>query len=136
MVGLRGIPATHGGVEQAVEQLAVNMVEQGHDVTVYCRTAYSKSRSSSYRGVSLAHLPSFGRNTSKPSVTHCFPWCQSRATDGSTSFTFTLRARRYWRSYLGWRARRPLVRSTRSTGSAPGGAGWRQRFYDLLPGLP
>jgi hypothetical protein len=40
MIGLRGIPATYGGVERAVEELAAQLAERGHEVTVYARTAY------------------------------------------------------------------------------------------------
>ena len=41
MVGLRGIPATHGGIEGAVEALATRLAARGHDVTVYARRSYS-----------------------------------------------------------------------------------------------
>jgi len=57
MVGLRGIPATHGGVEAAVEGLATGLVERGHDVTVYARRGYVDDGLHEYRGVRLAHLP-------------------------------------------------------------------------------
>jgi glycosyltransferase involved in cell wall biosynthesis len=57
MVGLRGIPATYGGVEAAVEALSVRLVERGHDVTVYARTSYRAERPTSVRGVSLRYLP-------------------------------------------------------------------------------
>ena len=57
MVGLRGIPATHGGVERAVEGLATRLVERGHEVTVYARRSYSPTRMPRYRGVDLRYLP-------------------------------------------------------------------------------
>lgn len=57
MIGLRGIPATHGGVERAVEHLSVELAERGHAVTVYGRTAYADTRLEHYRGVDLRHLP-------------------------------------------------------------------------------
>jgi glycosyltransferase involved in cell wall biosynthesis len=57
MIGLRGIPATHGGIEYTVEALSVELARRGHDVTVYARTAYAPSRAPSYRGVRLRHLP-------------------------------------------------------------------------------
>ena len=57
MVGLRGIPATHGGVERAVEGLSVELVKLGHSVTVYSRRAYVEARPSEYRGVAIEYLP-------------------------------------------------------------------------------
>ena len=44
MLGTRGLPATHGGVERAVEELSVRLVALGCDVTVYCRPGYCASR--------------------------------------------------------------------------------------------
>jgi glycosyltransferase involved in cell wall biosynthesis len=38
ILGSRGFPSTYGGYETLVRHLARYMVEDGHDVTVYCRT--------------------------------------------------------------------------------------------------
>jgi glycosyltransferase involved in cell wall biosynthesis len=57
MIGLRGIPATYGGVERAVEELAAHLAERGHDVTVYARTAYSAPDVGEFRNVSIRRLP-------------------------------------------------------------------------------
>jgi glycosyltransferase involved in cell wall biosynthesis len=38
ILGSRGFPSTYGGYETLVRYLARYMVEDGHDVTVYCRT--------------------------------------------------------------------------------------------------
>lgn len=58
VLGLRGIPATWGGVERHVEELAVRFVKMGHDVTVYCRTYYCKDYPhNEYQGVKLRRLP-------------------------------------------------------------------------------
>lgn len=46
-----------GGVERAVEEIAVRLAANGHDVTVYCRTSYATSRQPTYRGVRLRYLP-------------------------------------------------------------------------------
>jgi glycosyltransferase involved in cell wall biosynthesis len=56
MVGCRGIPATYGGVEKAVEELAVRLVRQGHQVTVLCRRHYTP-KMSTYENVRLVRLP-------------------------------------------------------------------------------
>jgi glycosyltransferase involved in cell wall biosynthesis len=57
MLGTRGIPATYGGVERAVEELSARLVERGHAVTVYCRSQYCDTRQPMHRGVSLTYLP-------------------------------------------------------------------------------
>jgi len=58
MVGLRGVPANHGGVERHVEELGAVLVERGHEVTVYCRAPYFPLRPAEHRGMHLAYLPS------------------------------------------------------------------------------
>jgi glycosyltransferase involved in cell wall biosynthesis len=57
MLGLKGIPATFGGVERHVEELSARLVERGHEVTVYCRRNYTPA-GSLHRGVRLRILPS------------------------------------------------------------------------------
>jgi glycosyltransferase involved in cell wall biosynthesis len=57
MIGLRGIPATYGGVERAVEELSANLVDRGHDVTVYARSGYSAADVREHRGVHVVRLP-------------------------------------------------------------------------------
>jgi glycosyltransferase involved in cell wall biosynthesis len=53
MIGQKGIPALGGGVEKHVEELAVRMVELGHEVTVYCRSTYMEKNITDYKGVKL-----------------------------------------------------------------------------------
>jgi glycosyltransferase involved in cell wall biosynthesis len=57
MIGLRGIPAKSGGVENVVEHLAPLLVKLGCDVTVYCRNPYCKERPAAFKGVKLRYLP-------------------------------------------------------------------------------
>lgn len=57
MVGLRGIPASYGGVETAVEQLAPRLVESGVEVTVYTRPGYVDAAPGEFRGVRLRAAP-------------------------------------------------------------------------------
>ena len=57
MIGGRGIPATHGGVERAVEELSVRLAERGHHVTVFCRNQYNPAREPEYREVHLTYQP-------------------------------------------------------------------------------
>lgn len=57
-IGQKGIPAHGGGVENYVDQLAVRLAKQGHDVTVYTRPSYTPRSLRTYRGVRLISLPS------------------------------------------------------------------------------
>lgn len=56
MIGLRGIPASYGGVERAVEELSATLAARGHDVTVFARRAYNDADVTSHRGVKIEHL--------------------------------------------------------------------------------
>ena len=50
IVGAKGIPATYGGVERHVEELAIRLADRGHRVTVYCRPHYVAG-DSDFKGV-------------------------------------------------------------------------------------
>src|SRR5258707_6936151 len=54
ILGARGILARYGGFETFAEQLAVRLVERGHEVTVFCDAA--ERASEEYRGVKLRHV--------------------------------------------------------------------------------
>lgn len=69
MLGQKGIPATYGGIERHVEELATRLVERGHEVTVYCRPYYTKIRGE-YRGIRLVTVPSI-RTKHLDTATHC-----------------------------------------------------------------
>ncbi len=56
MIGLKGLPGIHGGVERHVEELAARLVERGESVTAYVRPHYTPSREP-VRGVALRLLP-------------------------------------------------------------------------------
>src|SRR4030042_5133994 len=71
MIGLRGIPAKSGGVENVVEHLAPLLVELGCDVTVYCRNPYCKERPTSFKGVKLKYLPTVNTKNTEALV-HSF----------------------------------------------------------------
>lgn len=57
-MGARGIPAHYGGFETFAEQLAVRLVERGHEVTVFCEKG--EETSEEYRGVKLRHVAARG----------------------------------------------------------------------------
>lgn len=60
MVGCRGIPATYGGVERVVEELAIRLTRRGHKVSVICRTNYTL-KMSTYNQVNIIRLPAFNQ---------------------------------------------------------------------------
>lgn len=43
IVGTRGIPNKYGGFERFAEQVSSKFADHGHDVTVYCRRAFTES---------------------------------------------------------------------------------------------
>ncbi|HET9887241.1 MAG TPA: glycosyltransferase family 4 protein [bacterium] len=57
MIGQKGIPATYGGVERHVDELARRFAALGHDVRVYCRPHYTPE-DAAIPGVRLVRLPS------------------------------------------------------------------------------
>lgn len=57
MLGLKGLPATWGGVERHVEEMGRRLAERGHEVTVFCRTNYVQEQRDDYLGMKLVHLP-------------------------------------------------------------------------------
>lgn len=57
MIGQKGVPATHGGVERHVEELGARLVGLGHDVTVFTRPNYTDPQLREYRGMRLVSLP-------------------------------------------------------------------------------
>ncbi|MEV1288076.1 glycosyltransferase family 4 protein [Micromonospora sp. NPDC049679] len=56
MVGQKGMPATYGGIERHVEELASRLAGYGHEVTVYCRQSYGTAPLDEYRGVRLRQV--------------------------------------------------------------------------------
>jgi len=57
MIGQKGLPATYGGIERHVEEIAGRLVGRGHDVSVYCRLYYTPA-GARYHGVHLLRRPS------------------------------------------------------------------------------
>ncbi|MEV4122260.1 glycosyltransferase family 4 protein [Micromonospora sp. NPDC049645] len=53
MIGQKGMPATYGGIERHVEEMASRLASYGHEVTVYCRPSYGETPANGYRGVRL-----------------------------------------------------------------------------------
>ena len=57
MIGQKGVPASYGGIERHVEELAVRLVARGRQVRVYCRPHYTPA-DAALPGVELVRLPS------------------------------------------------------------------------------
>jgi glycosyltransferase involved in cell wall biosynthesis len=57
LLGSRGIPASYGGYETLMEELATRLAARGCAVTVYCRAHSTPPGMTRYRGVDLAVLP-------------------------------------------------------------------------------
>lgn len=55
-VGTRGVPARYSGFETCVEQVGRRLVERGHEVDVFCRSAAGEP-DGRYLGMRLRHLP-------------------------------------------------------------------------------
>jgi glycosyltransferase involved in cell wall biosynthesis len=60
MIGVRGVPATFGGIERHVEELGARLAARGHDITVFCRSNYGAASSGSHRGMRLRSRPTVG----------------------------------------------------------------------------
>jgi glycosyltransferase involved in cell wall biosynthesis len=57
MIGTRGMPASDGGVETAVEALSCELIKRGHQVTVYGRRGYCDPSLHWHNGVRQVPLP-------------------------------------------------------------------------------
>jgi glycosyltransferase involved in cell wall biosynthesis len=57
MIGQKGLPATYGGIEHHVEQIAQRLAARGHHVTVFSRRSYSQHADGLYRGIDLRTTP-------------------------------------------------------------------------------
>jgi glycosyltransferase involved in cell wall biosynthesis len=57
VMGLRGVPASWGGVEHQCEQLYSRLAAKGFDVTVYARSGYVDPKITSYKGMRVVCLP-------------------------------------------------------------------------------
>lgn len=58
ILGIRGVPANHGGFETFAQFLALHLVERGWDVTVYCQEDDGEQvYEDHWRGVHRVHIP-------------------------------------------------------------------------------
>lgn len=57
MIGQKGMPAIHGGVERHVHELSVRLVQAGHTVDAYARKWYTGDVPDAIDGVQIVHTP-------------------------------------------------------------------------------
>lgn len=57
ILGIRGIPAAHGGFETFAEYLAIFLKTKGWSVTVYCQEDEGDKYESDWNGIKLIHIP-------------------------------------------------------------------------------
>ena len=66
MVGLRGLGDGLGGVEKVVREVSTRLVQDGVDVTCYCRSRFNSD--SEYQGVNLINIPTLAGKHSETAV--------------------------------------------------------------------
>lgn len=57
VIGIRGIPATYGGIEKHCEELYSIMTEKGFNITVYARNYYNENNLKEYKGIKIKSIP-------------------------------------------------------------------------------
>jgi glycosyltransferase involved in cell wall biosynthesis len=77
MIGQKGIPATYGGIERHVEEIARRLAARGHQVDVFCRLYYTPPGANSIAGVHLLRRPSL-HTKHLDTATHV-AWCTLEA---------------------------------------------------------
>ncbi len=76
MIGQKGLPATYGGIERHVEEIARRLVQRGHKVDVFCRFYYTPD-GGSFHGIRLLRRPSL-HTKHLDTATHV-AWCTLEA---------------------------------------------------------
>lgn len=71
VTGLRGLPATWGGVERQCEELYSRLAAKGFDITIYARAGYVPKDVTAYRGMRVKVLPTLSGKHSE-ALAHTF----------------------------------------------------------------
>lgn len=74
LIGQKGLPATSGGVENHVNNLAVKLLESGHEVFAYTRPNYTSKNWSEYLGIKLISRPGIN-SKNLDAISHTFVAC-------------------------------------------------------------
>lgn len=59
VIGIRGVPASYGGVEKHCEEIYSRLSEKGHTITIYGRKNYLKDQQKIYKGIKIKNLWTF-----------------------------------------------------------------------------
>ncbi len=73
IIGSKGLPAVYGGIERHVEEIGKRLARKGHEITVFGRKPFCKSRE--YLGMRIEVLPSISTknlDTATNSLIACF----------------------------------------------------------------
>lgn len=88
ILGIRGIPAAHGGFETFAEQLSLYLVAKGWEVVVYCQEdGGGEEWRDEWRGVKRIHIPI---GIAGPAGTIAFDWKANRDAAKSKDLCLTL----------------------------------------------
>ena len=88
ILGIRGVPAAHGGFETFAEYLALYLVQHGWAVTVYCQeTGEHSVYETTWQGVRRIHIPVVGKGSKSTIV---FDWQATRHAADSGQLCLTL----------------------------------------------
>lgn len=69
MIGTRGVPATYGGFETAIQEIGRRLADRGHSVVVYTRPQTTGYDGREYLGMELVPLPSI-RSKALETISH------------------------------------------------------------------
>jgi glycosyltransferase involved in cell wall biosynthesis len=58
ILGIRGVPASYGGLENCAEEVGTRLAARGHEVSVYCRKGSGDDTLAEYKGVRRIVVPS------------------------------------------------------------------------------
>jgi glycosyltransferase involved in cell wall biosynthesis len=134
MLGTRGVPASYGGFETAIEEIGRRLVGEGHEVTVYCRPSGPEAPDE-HLGMRLVNLPALRRKTLE-TLSHT-----------ALSTGHFLAARRQDVAFVFNAANSPFVPLLRARGSAVAvhvdglewkrdkWGSWGRRYYRMAEGL-
>ncbi len=71
VTGLRGVPASFGGVEHQCEHLYSRLAARGHEITIYARKGYVSEGLRFYRGMQIRTLPTIATKYTE-AILHTF----------------------------------------------------------------
>jgi glycosyltransferase involved in cell wall biosynthesis len=88
ILGIRGIPAQHGGFETFAEYLSIYLVKHGWDVTVYCQeVGLGEIYYDEWKGVHRVHIPVMQKGAKSTVI---FDWKSTMHAAKSTGLILTL----------------------------------------------